>query len=102
VARERPEVYRLAGRLAWLGGREERALTWWARSLAAAARLGARPEIGRTYVEAGRALQASRRAARLRALGAAGCLAAARRVFAELGLDRDNGAPQPLASAVAS
>jgi len=90
VARERPEVYRLTGRLAWLRGRERRALAWWARSLDAAEGLGARPEIGRTYAEAGRSLQASRRAGRLGTQDAAGCLAAGRRMFDALGLDGDS------------
>jgi class 3 adenylate cyclase/tetratricopeptide (TPR) repeat protein len=94
VARERPEIYRLAGRLAWLRGREKRALGWWERSLGAAERLGARPEIGRTYAEVGRALGASRHAARLGDLDAASCAAAARRVFEELNLDEDGAPPQ--------
>src|SRR5262249_28447849 len=99
VARERPEVYRLAGRLAWLRGREEQALAWWASSLDAAEGLGARPEIGRTYAEVGRSLQTSGRAGRLGTLDAEGCLAAGRRTFDELGLDEDDGGCQPLAAA---
>jgi len=102
VARERPEVYRLAGQLDWLRGREARALAWWGRSIDAAAQLGARPELGRTYAEAGRSLQASRSGTRLGALDAPGCLTAARRVFDELGLEGDTGASLPLAPAVAS
>jgi class 3 adenylate cyclase/tetratricopeptide (TPR) repeat protein len=102
VARERPEVYRLAGRLAWLRGREEQALAWWARSVDEGWRLGARPEIGRTYLEAGHSLQASQRGGRLGTLDVAGCLAAAQRVFDEVGLDVDDGEFEPLAPAEAS
>src|SRR5262249_5312877 len=57
VARERPEVYRLAGRLAWLRGRKGQALAWWERSVDEGERLGARPEVGRTYLEAGHSLR---------------------------------------------
>src|SRR5439155_3449795 len=58
VARERVEVYRLAGRLCWLLGRHERALAWWRRSIAAGSALGARPELMRTYAEVGLRLSA--------------------------------------------
>jgi tetratricopeptide (TPR) repeat protein len=91
VARERPEVYRLAGRLAWLLGNEERATAWWARSIDAAKALGARPELGRTYREVGVSLAGSSRVRELRGMDAGGYLDAAQRVFAELGLDRDAG-----------
>jgi class 3 adenylate cyclase/tetratricopeptide (TPR) repeat protein len=87
VARERPEVYRLAGRLAWLRGREEDALAWWTRSVDAAQRLGALAELGRTYAEAARSLGASRRPVQLGELDAAACFAASGRMFAELGLN---------------
>jgi hypothetical protein len=67
VARERPEVYRLAGRLYWLLGSPERALSWWSRSIAAGRALGARPELARTYAEVG--LRLCEDGARQRTLG---------------------------------
>jgi tetratricopeptide (TPR) repeat protein len=51
VASRRPQVYRLAGREAWLRGRRKAALRWWGRSLAEAERLAARPEQARTWHE---------------------------------------------------
>jgi hypothetical protein len=89
VARERPEVYRLTGRLAWLLGKQERAAAWWARSIDAAEALGARPELGRTYREIGISLAASDRVREVRGMDAGRYVDAAQRLFAELGLDRD-------------
>jgi len=89
VARERPEVYRLAGQLSWLLGRGDKALGWWRRSIDAAKHLGARPELARTYSEVGRCLQADPHGARIGDLDATACLEAGRRLFDELGLERD-------------
>jgi class 3 adenylate cyclase len=51
VAARRPQAFRLAGREAWLRGRRGAAVRWWARSLAAADRIGARPERARALHE---------------------------------------------------
>jgi class 3 adenylate cyclase/tetratricopeptide (TPR) repeat protein len=90
VAYRQPEVFRLAGRNAWLAGRTEQALQWWRRSLAVANRLGTRPEEARTAQEAGLRLSA-----RVGAPGPIECreadawLDTARRTFSELGLEWD-------------
>jgi class 3 adenylate cyclase/tetratricopeptide (TPR) repeat protein len=57
VAKERTETYKLVGRLCWLLGKPDRALRWWARSIAEGERLGARPELARTCMEVGRRLR---------------------------------------------
>jgi hypothetical protein len=54
VSGRRPEVSRLIGQVHWHAGARERALGWWRRSLAEGAALGARPDVGRTYLVAGR------------------------------------------------
>jgi len=90
VARERPQAYRLAGRLDWLTGRQDRALGWWARAVAAGEALGARPELARTYMEIGQRLRGA--GSRHRALGgieAADYLMRAERLFRELDLGWD-------------
>jgi class 3 adenylate cyclase len=46
-----PEVLRLAARVEWLTGRRRRARRFWEEGLAAAARLGARPEQARLLAE---------------------------------------------------
>src|SRR5262249_27559975 len=96
VARERPEVYRLAGRLAWLRGRKGQALAWWERSVDEGERLGARPEVGRTYLEAGHSLRAGRRGGRLRTPGVAGGLGGAQRGVGQPGLGVGYCGPGPL------
>jgi hypothetical protein len=89
VAARRPEVYRLAGTLAWLGGHRRRALGWWRRSAEEAGRLGTAPELGRTAFELARRLPEARGAGALLGRDAAAWGDEARRVFQahELGHD---------------
>lgn len=51
VAARRPEVWRLAGTLEWLLGRERAAAGWWKKSISEAERLGMHPERERTASE---------------------------------------------------
>lgn len=51
VAARRPEVWRLAGSLAWQRGRKRVAARWWNASAAEAQRLGMHPERERTEAE---------------------------------------------------
>ncbi len=87
VASRRPQVYRLAGREAWLRGRRGAATRWWARSLAEAERLGARPELARTLHELGIRLSPEEPAPGGRT--GAQCLAEAAALYRELHLERD-------------
>jgi tetratricopeptide (TPR) repeat protein len=87
VAEARPEVYRLAGREAWLRGARRKALAWWDRSLAEAERLGTRLEQARTLQELGLRLGAADDAPGGRT--GADCLRAARSLYAELHLDAE-------------
>ncbi len=89
IAREQPEVYRLAGHLAWASRRPARAVSLWSRSLAAARRLGMRPELARTYFEVGHRLATARGSLILDGKDAAGCIETARALFEELGLEWD-------------
>ncbi|TMA94292.1 MAG: hypothetical protein E6J77_03880 [Deltaproteobacteria bacterium] len=89
IAREQPEVYRLAGHLAWASRRPARAVSLWSRSLAMARRLGMRPELARTYFEAGQRLANARGSLILDGKDAAGCIETARALFEELGLEWD-------------
>jgi class 3 adenylate cyclase/predicted ATPase len=87
VAARRPQVYRLAGREAWLRGRRKAALRWWGRSLAEAKRLGTRPELARTLHELAIRLAPEARGPDGRT--GAECRAAAGALYRELHLDRD-------------
>lgn len=51
-----PEIHRLIGTASWLAGRRAAALRSWDRAVASAEALRQRPELGRTYAEAGRRL----------------------------------------------
>jgi hypothetical protein len=95
VARERPEVYRLAGRLYWLLGSSQRALAWWTRSIAAGRALGAHPELARTYAEVGRRLsEGGVRVGALDGVEAPAYLELARGLSEKLGFPLDHtGAP---------
>ncbi len=97
IARDRPEAYRLAGRLAWLTGRKDRALRSWATALAECERLGARPELARTHAELAERLAVT--GGKLAGLDADGHRAAAERLRTELGLDATAPAAAPLAGA---
>jgi tetratricopeptide (TPR) repeat protein len=48
-----PHATRLQGRYEWLTGEQAAAQQWWSRSLAIAEELGARYELGMTYMEIG-------------------------------------------------
>ena len=87
VASRRPQVYRLAGREAWLRGGAAAAARWWARALAEAERLGARPELARTLHEIAIRLPDQQRGPDGRTGGE--CFAAATVLYRQLHLDGD-------------
>jgi class 3 adenylate cyclase/tetratricopeptide (TPR) repeat protein len=57
VAAHRPETFRLIGHFYWLIGKQRKALKWFDKSIKEGERLGARPDLSRTYMEVGRRLQ---------------------------------------------
>ena len=59
AALDRTESFRLMGTCYWLLGKQRNALKWWGKSLREGHRLGARPEVARTYVEAGKHISGS-------------------------------------------
>ncbi len=90
VAKARTEGFRLAGRLSWLFGRRDKAMAWWARSLAEGERLGVRPEIARTHLEIAERLGLSAgERQQVNGLDAQTCLESARRSFTEMNLQWD-------------
>ena len=88
VAFRLPEALRLAGREAWMCGRNAEALSWWRAALDCCERLGTMPERGRTLAEAGRAL-ASGLDGDLGGRDAAACLDEALTLFGTLDLEFD-------------
>ena len=51
------EALMMKGQYYWLTGREQKALTYWEKSIKEGERLGARPDLSRTYMEVGKRLQ---------------------------------------------
>ena len=89
-ASRRTETFRLAGVFQWLNGDPAKACSWWRQSIETGRRLGAQPELGRTYAEVGRRLGAeATRTRELEGMDAAACRHKARKIFEKLGLERD-------------
>ena len=86
VAKERTEIYNLNGRLWWVLGRRKHARVWWAKSIAEGERMGARPELARTYLDIGRRLPAGES---LNGMHRADYVQKARQLFRQLGLEWD-------------
>jgi class 3 adenylate cyclase/tetratricopeptide (TPR) repeat protein len=89
VSIQRTEIHQLAGRACWLLGRPREALRHWSHAVAVGTRMGTRPELARTYAEAGRSFLEAPGAHRLDGLDGAACLARAIGVFRELELEWD-------------
>ncbi len=48
--------FKMAGELYWLIGKQKTALKWWAKSIKIGEKLGAKPDLSRTYFEVGKSL----------------------------------------------
>jgi len=51
--------FRMLGELYWIIGRQKKALKWWAKSIKIGEKLGAKPDLSRTYFEVGKSLLSS-------------------------------------------
>jgi hypothetical protein len=81
---EKTKVLRLMGVYFWLIGRQEKAFSWWEKSIALGEKLDAQPELARTYMEVGKRLRdKSCRIDQLKGMGAEEYLAKARTLFTE-------------------
>jgi len=90
VAMCRPEIYRLAGRSAWLEGRRKRAVRWFETSARAAERLGARVVQVRILAEVGARFGEGANGSTFLGRSPAQCLAEAEALGSKLGFS-----PQP-------
>ena len=52
----RTKIFRLMGLYYWLIGQQRKALIWWTRTIQEGERLGARPDLARTFFEVGKRL----------------------------------------------
>jgi len=90
VARHRTDSYRLMGAYYWMINKQGKALRWWHRAVQEGERLGARPQVARTYLEVGkRLLEPESKYRDLDGLGAKEYLKNARALFEEMGLQSD-------------
>jgi tetratricopeptide (TPR) repeat protein len=90
VARHRTDSYRLMGAYYWMINKQGKALRWWHRAVQEGERLGARPQVARTYLEVGkRLLEPESKYRDLDGLGAKEYLKKARALFEEMGLQSD-------------
>ncbi|MBI5582823.1 MAG: AAA family ATPase [Deltaproteobacteria bacterium] len=84
------EALRLKGHYYRLNGDDQRALTWWSKAIQEGERLGARPDLARTYFEVGKILLGSNNQYReLSSLSAQEYLDKAEKLFREMDLQWD-------------
>jgi len=89
-AAEQTKALRLMGLYFWLLGKQEKAITWWERSIKNGEELNAQPELSRTYTEIGkRMLEEKSRIHQLNGVSAEEYLEKARNIFTELGIESD-------------
>ena len=86
----RTKILRVMGLYYWLTGKQSKALKWWSKAMEEGKRLGARPDLSRTYFEVGkRLLEPESRHKKLNGIDANGYLEKASTIFRELNLQRD-------------
>ena len=90
VAFEQIEIFKLMGVYYWIIGKQRKALKWWNRSVQEGERLGALPELSRSYMEVGkRLLEPKSKYSELNGISAKEYLEKARKLFTEMDLRWD-------------
>jgi class 3 adenylate cyclase/tetratricopeptide (TPR) repeat protein len=85
-----PHALHMVGYYHWLAGKQNKAVTWWKRAIEEGERLGARPDLARTYMEIGkRLLDEKSKYKELNGIGAKEYLGKARTMFQEMDLQWD-------------
>jgi hypothetical protein len=86
----RIKIWRLVGVYFWLIGKHTKALKWWGRTIEEGERLGARPDLSRTYLEIGkRLIEPQSKYKELNGIDAKGYFEKARSMFKEMKLRWD-------------
>jgi class 3 adenylate cyclase/tetratricopeptide (TPR) repeat protein len=89
-AAHRTENYRLMGVYYWLTGKQRKALNWFDKSIKEGERLGARPDLSRTYMEVGkRLLEPKSKYKELNGITATEYLEKAETMFRDMNLEWD-------------
>jgi len=90
IAAHRPESFRFMGLYYWLVGKQRKALKCWERAIHEGERLGARPDLARTYMEVGkRLLEPHSRFKELNGISAREYLDKAEKLFRKMDLQWD-------------
>jgi tetratricopeptide (TPR) repeat protein len=83
-------ILKLMGDYYWLINKQGKAMKWWDRAIKEGERLGARPDLSRTYFEVGkRMLESQSKYKQLNGIDANGYLEKAGILFEEMGLEQD-------------
>jgi len=86
----RTAVFKLTGLYYWLINKQNKAVKWWKRAIEEGERLGARPDLARTYVEIGkRFLEEKSKYKELNGISTKEYLEKARTMFQEMDLQWD-------------
>jgi len=86
----RTKIFRLMGLYYWLIGKQGKALKWWNRTIQEGERLGARPDLSRTYFDVGkRLLEPDSKYKELNGIRAREYLDRAEKLFREMDLQWD-------------
>jgi len=86
----RTKLLCLMGEYHWLIGNQTKALKWWQKSIEIGEKLGAKPDLSRTYFEIGKSLlEPQSRYGELNGTDAQGYLERAETLFKEMNLERD-------------
>ncbi len=86
----RAKTLRLMGLYYWLINKQRKAMKWWDKAIKEAERLGARPDLSRTYLEVGRhLLKPESKHNHLNGIDANGYLEKAGMLFEKVGLEKD-------------
>jgi class 3 adenylate cyclase len=89
-APHRTWIFKSIGDYYWLMDKQEKAFKWWNRSIQEGERLGARPDLSRTYFEVGkRLLEPQSKYKELNGIDAKGYLEKAEILFNEMTLEKD-------------
>jgi hypothetical protein len=86
----RTKTLRLMGLYYWLIGKQSKALKWWNKAIQEGERLGAKPDLSRTYIEIGkRLLEPKSKYKKLNGIDAKDYLEKARIMFKDINLQQD-------------
>ena len=86
----RTKILRMIGLHYWLIGKQGKALKWWDKTIREGERLGARPDLSRTYFEVGkRLLEPQSKHKKLNGIDSKGYFEKAEKLFLEMNLERD-------------